>query len=341
MFSVNRAIAEIEAVCGHDIQQRNIGPLVSHARGNLAAAATSIAAHPNPRIAIITGFYLCHGDPPNCETDGPPGAAMLAAAFDAVGIGCRIATDRLNAPVMRATLAGGGLQRIPLDVIAIGEEDNDETLPLEVVRSRWLGATPALSHVIAIERCGPGRDGRARNALGKDISIHHAPLERLFLGGPWTTIGIGDLGNEIGMGSLPHSLVAASIPNGYEVWCPIASDYAIMSGVSNLGAAALLGSISLLRPAWASRFMKRLTPRFAFQLLQAAVLDGHAVSGGRSGEPPRPSLAVDGIPWDQLASVYGRIHDICGAVVRAPGSSRTRELARDKEPTQVPQNGQF
>ncbi len=329
MFSVDRAIAEVEAVCGHDIQHRNIGPLVLHTRGNLAAGAASIAAHANPHIAIITGFYLSHGEPPNCETDGPPGAAMLAAGFDTLGISCRIATDRLNAPVIRATLDGGGLGGIPLDVIAIGAEDGDEALPLETVQAAWLAASPPISHVIAIERCGPSRDGRPRNALGRDISRFHAPLERLFLAGPWTTIGIGDLGNELGMGSLPDALVASSIPNGHEIWCPVACDHAIVSGVSNLAAAALLGSMALLRPSWRSQLLGRLTPSFAFQLLQAAVRDGQAVSGGRSEGPPRPRLAVDGIPWDRLEPIFRRIYDIsCGAAVAPEERRRAQEQRR-------------
>ena len=78
MDVADRAIAEIERLSGQDVQRRNIAPLAAFTRGNLARAAASIARHPSPSIAIITGFYLGHGEPPNCETDGPPGAAMLA-----------------------------------------------------------------------------------------------------------------------------------------------------------------------------------------------------------------------------------------------------------------------
>jgi len=72
MGATERAIAEIEDLAGQDIQERNIGPLVAHVRGNLAVAAASIARHPAPSVAIITGFFLADGEPPNCETDGPP-----------------------------------------------------------------------------------------------------------------------------------------------------------------------------------------------------------------------------------------------------------------------------
>ena len=120
MNAADRAIAEIEALSGEDIQQRNIGPLAAFTRGNLARAAASIAGHPAPSIAIITGFFLVRGEPPNCETDGPPGAAMLAAGLAAAGIPSRIATDQVNARVVRATLAAADPEsRIPLDFVAM------------------------------------------------------------------------------------------------------------------------------------------------------------------------------------------------------------------------------
>ena len=58
MGAVDRAIAEIENLSGHDIQERNIGPLVAHVAAISPVAAASIARHPSPSIAIITGFFL-------------------------------------------------------------------------------------------------------------------------------------------------------------------------------------------------------------------------------------------------------------------------------------------
>src|SRR5712691_5892435 len=103
MGAVDRAISEIERLAGDDVQVRNIAPLASYVRGNLAGAAASIAHHPRPHIAILTGFYLDYGEPPNCETDGPPGAVMLAAGFAAAGVPCRLVTDQVSAGVLRAT----------------------------------------------------------------------------------------------------------------------------------------------------------------------------------------------------------------------------------------------
>ena len=56
------------------------------------------------------------------------------------------------------------------------------------------------------------------------------------------TIGIGDGGNEIGMGKV-FERVAANVQYGSEIACTIASDYLISAGVSNWGGYALAKAI--------------------------------------------------------------------------------------------------
>ncbi|QEX24738.1 hypothetical protein FRZ61_46790 [Hypericibacter adhaerens] len=312
MDAVDRAIARLEALSGQDIQKRNIGPLAAHVRGNLARAAESIARHPAPSIAIITGFFLEHGEPPNCETDGPPGALMLAAGFSSVGIPCRVATDVANAQVVLATRAGAELEgEIPLDIISMHETGGDGGKPLPDVDRLWRAMQPAITHVIAIERCGPSLDGAPRDARGVDITNYNAPLERLFNGGPWTTIGIGDLGNEIGMGSLPHDLVAKNIAGGDKLWCHVGCDYPIVGGVSNWAGAALLGAVALLWPGPATGMLDSIRPEFGRRLLEAAVRNGGAVASDRVGGTPRPQLFVDGQPWSVLEQIHEEIYDAC------------------------------
>jgi hypothetical protein len=318
MIAVDRAISRIEAISSQDIQRRNIGPLAAHVRGNLRLAAASIACHPAPRIGIITGFYLEHGDPPNCETDGPPGAAMLAAGLSSAGIRCRVVTDMTNAQVVRAALAAADFHgRVPIDIVSMHEHGGDGGAPLAAVVRAWQEAKPPISHVIAIERCGPSRDDTPRDARGVDITRYNAPLERLFCGGPWTTIGIGDLGNELGMGSLPQELVAKNIARGSQLWCRIGCSYPIIGGVSNWSGAALLGAIALLWPGPSNGMLDVIRPQFARRLLEAAVLDGGAVASAYPGAIPRPQLFVDGQPWPVLEEVFREIHDICMGQISA------------------------
>ena len=50
------------------------------------------------------------------------------------------------------------------------------------------------------------------------------------------TIGIGDGGNEIGMGKIPHETIVKNIPNGDLIHCRVPTDHLIVAGVSNWGA---------------------------------------------------------------------------------------------------------
>src|SRR5437016_3765029 len=55
--------------------------LITETRGDFAAACRSIADHAAPAVAIVTGFFIPHADPPAAETDGPLGALFLARAL--------------------------------------------------------------------------------------------------------------------------------------------------------------------------------------------------------------------------------------------------------------------
>lgn len=308
MDAASRAIELCEDLAAHDVQRRNIGPLAAHVRGTLLPAARSIASHPAPSVAIITGFFLIHGEPPNCETDGPPGAALVAAGLAAAGIPCRLATDVFSAEVVKAAAAGAGIEHIvPVDVVSA--KPGDHGLPIEQVRERWQAGPAPLSHVISIERCGPSADGLPRDARGVDISSRNAPLEDLYLG-DWATIGIGDLGNELGMGSLPRDLVTRNIRNGEALRCTVPCDYPLVSGISNWGAAALLAAIAILKPDVGHRILPFLRPSFAERLLDAVFRAGAVASDGM-GSPPAPRPYVDGLSWPELERTYEEIHQVC------------------------------
>ena len=76
-----------------------------------------------------------------------------------------------------------------------------------------------------------------------------APLELLFVGGEDfaddeqfdyatanpRTIGIGDGGNEVGMGKIYDRVTSSAIPNAKEIACVVPSDHIIVASVSNWG----------------------------------------------------------------------------------------------------------
>ncbi|MFW5832920.1 MAG: glutamate cyclase domain-containing protein, partial [Pseudomonadota bacterium] len=151
------------------------------------------------------------------------------------GVAVRLVTDAPCAPVVAAALQAAELgDACPLDVVAVEGFEGGE--PLDLVEARLRSFGP--SHVVAIERCGPSADGRPRNARGEDVGAWTAPLERLFALGA-ITIGIGDGGNELGMGSLPLPVIAGAIAHGEVSACRTPADVLVVAGVSNWAGVAL------------------------------------------------------------------------------------------------------
>ncbi len=63
--------------------------------------------------------------------------------------------------------------------------------------------------------------------------------------GKISTIGIGDGGNEIGMGKV-HKRVIDHIENGQQIASAVTTDHLITAGVSNWGASALVAALYIL-----------------------------------------------------------------------------------------------
>ena len=259
-------IAAIEALIHVDVG-RNISALCAAARGGLFGAASALASARH--VGLITGFYVPLGTPPAAETDGPVGAALLLHGLNAVGIPSRLATDRPCAPACAAALAAAGLDT-PLDIVELDA-------PLAPLIETW--RTAGISHALSIERCGLAADGRPHNLTGLDISHYTAPLDHLFLAGPWTTLAVGDGGNEMGMGALPPGLGAADIQNGDQIACITPAQHLIVAGVSNWGAWALLAALAVLRPDWRDTLLHSLDPALDEHILTATVIQGPAVDG--------------------------------------------------------------
>jgi hypothetical protein len=158
--------------------------------------------------------------------------------------------------------------------------------------------------VVAVERVGPGFDGRMYNMRGVDISDYTAPLHTIFHAVDVTTIGIGDGGNEIGMGSVPHDIVAANVRDGDVIHCAVACDHLIVAGTSNWGAAGLVAALRVLAPH--AELDTLLDPAWSWACLNRMVTDRTAVDG-----PLRAVHAgVDGLPWPRYAEILERVADV-------------------------------
>lgn len=227
---------------------------------DFAAACRSIAGHPSPRVEVVTGFYIPGADPPGFETDGPLGALFLQQALEPAGIPVNV---RAEPPVLRA----------------LGSDTSTDFAP---------------THRVAIERSGPAADGEHYTMRRRPISQYLDPsLTRLFTDTDQVTIvGIGDGGNEIGMGSIPAATIAANIQDGAGVHCRVVTDFLIVCGVSNWGAYALAAAVCVLRgvvpPA------ELFDPDRHRAALATLVERGPLVDGVTG----RPEPTVDGLSWD-------------------------------------------
>jgi hypothetical protein len=272
-------IAAIEALVCRDVG-RQTGELIAATAGGLLTAAQSLATARS--VGLITGFFVPRAVVPAPETDGPVGTALLAAALAACGLPVRIAVDRPSAKVVRAAIEAAA-QDVALDEVSVGHRpDIDRLIGI------WQGA--AVSHAVSIERCGRAADGRPRNMRGVDISDWTAPLEDLFLAGPWTKIAVGDGGNEIGMGQLPAALIARSVPNGEKIACVVPCDHLIVAGVSNWGAYGLMAALAVLRADWYGMIAPYLTAERDLAVTRLIVTKAGAVDGVTA----RPEATVDG-----------------------------------------------
>ena len=144
---------------------------------------------------------------------------------------------------------------------------------------------------------------------GRDITEFTAPAHLLFerTAGRTpriATIGIGDGGNEIGMGKVPRDTIRRNIPNGELIACRVPTDHLIVAGVSNWGAYALAAGVLLLRGAKASPEL--FDPDRERRLLQVMVEQGPLVDGVTGQQ----TVTVDGLTWEQYAAPLPRLGEL-------------------------------
>lgn len=269
---------------------------------DFAEACQSIASTALPFIEVVTGFIIPTVDPPRYETDGPLGAVFLARALASIDIHVSLCTDPSCVRLLNLTLS-----MVCSDVRVDDEVRTTWGGPRAFGRSKRQTASP--THVLALERVGPGSDGRYRTMRGRDITDMMLPAEKLFSPGAFApdrpvTIGIGDGGNEVGMGKIAHETVVKNIPNGDLIHCRTATDYLIVAGVSNWGAYALAAGLFVLRGIRPPPDL--FDPDRERAILEVMVREGPLVDGVTGKQTP----TVDGLTWDEYAKPLLRMREI-------------------------------
>jgi hypothetical protein len=117
-------------------------------------------------------------------------------------------------------------------------------------------------------------------------------------------IGIGDGGNEIGMGKISHETIVKNIPKGDLIHCRVATDHLIVAGVSNWGAYALAAGIYVLRGVKPPPDL--FDPDREREILEVMVREGPLVDGVTG----KQEATVDGLSWEEYVKPLVRIREI-------------------------------
>ncbi|NND66079.1 MAG: DUF4392 domain-containing protein [Halioglobus sp.] len=229
-------------------------------------------------VLIGTGFPVTG----TFETDGPVGAIALYQALEALGASPVIACG----PPLVDSLAG------EFAVLALRARN------IEAARREAIAELTRLkpSAVVAIERPGLAADGRYYNMRSEDIS------ERCFFFDPYLheaycpTIGIGDGGNEIGMGNIAAQL------DGLDIHPSVTRcDELVVSDVSNWGAYGLIAMLGW----WAGTdLLGHLSP--------LAILNYLSGKGSVDGITGENTLTEDGMGPDEGLDIIVELRRLTG-----------------------------
>jgi len=264
--------------------QRGISALRPYLAPDFCERAATLVLDHVGTVLIATGFYIPKGNAP--ETDGPPGAVAFGRVLGALG--CRVIyiSDAYTAPLLRGLL-----------------EPRDEVLEFPFLdhRDSWQHAAELLrviapSMVVSIERCGLTEDDTYLNMRGVDVTAYHAKIDYLFRDHP-CTIGIGDGGNEIGMGNLAAAIPMVMSLDGKPAVTK--TTRLVISSVSNWGAWGVIAALSKLR---GTNLLPSIDEarRLLLRTVELGAVDG--VSG-------KPTCSVDGFSIDENDRVLAEMHN--------------------------------
>ena len=300
--------------------------LLTVCAADFETACRSIAETRDTAVVIVTGFYIPTATPPCGETDGPLGAVFLARALTQLGIRVALVTDEFCVAALNAGLQECGLE-MAVRVLPLPQQDESWQEYLEEFWLPFVRDQFRATHLIALERVGPSHTAesirrqsskgevhqkflrtvppdhhdRCHTMRGIDITHHMAPAHLLFeavQGLPaMTSIGIGDGGNEIGMGKMPWEVIQLNIKGGDLVACRVPADHLIVAGVSNWGAYALAAGIHHLRGVEPD--VELFDPRREEEILRVMVEKGPLVDGVTGMQ----TVTVDGLAFARYAEV--------------------------------------
>ncbi|KAM3594073.1 uncharacterized protein V6R79_001797 [Siganus canaliculatus] len=305
-------IRRLETIIGEDPGERGIKALFVQDELLHSCLALSHARS----VAITTGFPALYDYSPPDETDGPPGAIAMATMLLSLGKQVTIVTDKraldMYKDIIDEAVRKGVLKTaVPL----VTFENSGPDSALHFLCQDGDPSKPRYDHLVAIERSGRAADGNYYNMRAVNVKAMVDPIDDLFVAAKdiltITTTGIGDGGNELGMGKVKEK-VKALMNKGSLIACDVAADYAITAGVSNWGGYAVACGLYLLHTCPShQRYLKKglglqTTPQDQLQdwtvnlpsvAKEESILSTLMSFGIRSGKSGNLAMEVDGMTF--------------------------------------------
>jgi hypothetical protein len=269
-----------DIILSHD--RRGMTALRPHLPADYCQQAGQLLLENYPCVLITTGFYVTRLSAP--ETDGPPGALAIGRAVTALGGRAVYVSDQYTAPLLRAHATP--------DCEVVCYPICDEAQSRAAAQSLLHQYRPSL--MLSTERCGVTASGVYRNCLGQDISAYTARLDTLFRS-EIPSLGIGDGGNEIGMGKLAR--VIPSVPGLPREPAITATTALVIASVSNWGAYGVVAALSALAG-------RDLLPK---PDAEEELIAGLFAGGCYDGTQPQPACGVDGFSLQENSRIIQRL----------------------------------
>ena len=263
-----------DIILEHD--KRGITPLRQFIPSDYLNRSAEIVLSNTGKVFITTGFYILTAG--TIETDGPPGAIALGNGLEKIGYEVVYVTDSYASKFLDEYRSNKS--RL-IDFPICSDEESCKY-------SKTLLAEEKPSLLISIERCGRSHDGLYRNMRNLSITEYTAQIDRLF-DFHNTTIGIGDGGNEIGMGNVYKTVEESTQLVDKPAITKVKE--LVISSVSNWGGYGLLAQLSQITG-------KNLLPNIVDE---KDMIKGMVNLGAVDGVSGKSVYQVDGFELDQNA----------------------------------------
>ena len=221
-------MGDIEDIILSD-DRRGVAALHPYLPADFCDQAARFILSKSGKAIVTTGFYIAKAGAP--ETDGPPGALAIGRALQSLGWQVIYLSDRYTVPILRHFVTSEA-QVVDFPITGL---DSSKRFASELLSE----LDPSL--LISIERCAPTREGKYLNMRGLDITPNTAKIDLLFDGHP-DTVGIGDGGNEIGMGNLAEFI--PQVPSLPQEPAHTTTNHLVISSTSNWGGYGLVAALS-------------------------------------------------------------------------------------------------